>query len=121
SLVAALCVEYDALPGIGRGSCRNLIAGASLRAALALAAPAPELDPSLQVIGTPAEAHRGGVPLLIARGAFDGVRLSLVCQPTRPRAPRWPPACCASGSGTASASPWCRSSPGSPTSSLTPR
>ena len=37
SLVAALCVEYDALPEIGHGCGHNLIAGASLGAALALA------------------------------------------------------------------------------------
>ena len=37
SLVASLCVEYDALPELGHGCGHNLIAGASLGAALALA------------------------------------------------------------------------------------
>ena len=51
SLVAALCVEYDALDGIGHGCGHNLIAGASLGAALALADRVDDLDLTLQVIG----------------------------------------------------------------------
>ena len=82
SLVAALCVEYDALPGIGHGCGHNLIAGASLGAALALAGRVEELDLTLQVIGTPAEEHGGGKQLLIERGVFDGVHLSLMSHPT---------------------------------------
>lgn len=78
SLVASLCVEYDALPGIGHGCGHNLIAGASLGAALALADAVPELDVTVQVIGTPAEEHGGGKQLLIERGVFDGVHLSLM-------------------------------------------
>src|SRR5699024_896878 len=70
SLVAALCVEYDALPGIGHGCGHHLIAGSSLGAALALAGHVDELDVTLQVIGTPAEEHGGGKQLLIDRGAF---------------------------------------------------
>lgn len=82
SLVAALCVEYDALPGIGHGCGHNLIAGASLGAALALAGQLAALDVTLQVIGTPAEEHGGGKQLLIDRGVFDGVHLSLMSHPT---------------------------------------
>ena len=82
SLVAALCVEYDALPEIGHGCGHNLIAGASLGAALALAEAVGELHVTLQVIGTPAEEHGGGKQLLIERGVFDGVHLSLMAHPT---------------------------------------
>lgn len=82
SLVAALCVEYDALPGIGHGCGHNLIAGSSLGAALALADLADELDVTLQVIGTPAEEHGGGKQLLIERGVFDEVHLALMAHPT---------------------------------------
>ncbi|MCT1654565.1 amidohydrolase [Brachybacterium muris] len=78
SLVATLCVEYDALPGIGHGCGHNLIAGASLGAALALVEAVPELDLTVQVIGTPAEEHGGGKQLLIERGVFEGVHLSLM-------------------------------------------
>ena len=82
SLVAALCVEYDALPGVGHGCGHNLIAGASLGAALAVAEQVAELDLTLQVIGTPAEEHGGGKQLLIDRGIFDGVHLALMSHPT---------------------------------------
>jgi len=82
ALVASLCVEYDALPEIGHGCGHNLIAGASLGAGLALANAVDELDVTLQVIGTPAEEHGGGKQLLIDRGIFDGVHLSLMSHPT---------------------------------------
>lgn len=79
SLVASLCVEYDALPGIGHGCGHNIIAGASLGAALALAEVLEDQDDlTLQVIGTPAEEHGGGKQLLIERGVFEGVHLSLM-------------------------------------------
>ena len=81
-LVAALCVEYDALPGIGHGCGHHLIAGASLGAALALAGHVAELGVTLQVIGTPAEEHGGGKQLLLDRGVFDGVHLALMAHPT---------------------------------------
>ncbi|MDN5687225.1 MAG: amidohydrolase [Brachybacterium sp.] len=81
SLVAVLCVEYDALPGIGHGCGHNLIAGSSLGAALALADLVDELDVTLQVLGTPAEEHGGGKQLLIDRGVFDGVHLALMAHP----------------------------------------
>lgn len=80
--MASLCVEYDALPGIGHGCGHHLIAGASLGAALALSDRVAELDVTLQVIGTPAEEHGGGKQLLIERGVFDGVHLSLMSHPT---------------------------------------
>lgn len=85
SLVAALCVEYDALPGIGHGCGHHLIAGASVGAALLLAdalAADPSLDLTVQVIGTPAEEHGGGKQLLIERGLFEGVHLALMTHPT---------------------------------------
>ena len=82
SLVASLCVEYDALPGIGHGCGHNLIAGASLGTALTLVDHLADLDVTLQVIGTPAEEHGGGKQLLIDRGVFDGVHLSLMSHPT---------------------------------------
>ena len=82
SLVAALCVEYDALPEIGHGCGHNLIAGASLGAALALREQLAALDVTLQVIGTPAEEHGGGKQLLLDRGVFEGVHLALMAHPT---------------------------------------
>ena len=86
SLVAALCVEYDALPGMGHGCGHHLIAGASVGAGLLLAralAEDPSLDLTVQVIGTPAEEHGGGKQLLVERGAFEGVHLALMTHPTQ--------------------------------------
>src|SRR5699024_11577 len=40
-----------------------------------------DLDLTLQVIGTPAEEHGGGKQLLIERGVFEGVHLSLMAHP----------------------------------------
>src|SRR5699024_7971669 len=50
-------------------------------AALALVDAVADLDVTLQVIGTPAEEHGGGKQLLIDRGVFDGVHLSLMSHP----------------------------------------
>lgn len=83
SLTVALCVEYDALPGIGHACGHNLIAGASVAAALALAPFVDDLGITLKAIGTPAEEHGGGKALMLERGAFDGVGLALMVHPVQ--------------------------------------
>ncbi|MEU4892565.1 amidohydrolase [Streptomyces sp. NPDC044780] len=82
-LTVALCVEYDALPEVGHACGHNLIAGASLAAALALAPHVDELGITLKAIGTPAEEHGGGKALLLEAGAFDGVGLALMVHPVQ--------------------------------------
>ncbi|MGW5861708.1 M20 family metallopeptidase [Streptomyces sp. NPDC055239] len=82
-LTVALCVEYDALPGVGHACGHNLIAGASVAAALALAPHADALGITLKAIGTPAEEHGGGKSLLLEAGAFDGVGLALMVHPVQ--------------------------------------
>ncbi|WP_425840978.1 M20 family metallopeptidase [Streptomyces fractus] len=82
-LTVALCVEYDALPEVGHACGHNLIAGASVAAALALAPHADELGITLKAIGTPAEEHGGGKSLLLEAGAFDGVGLALMVHPVQ--------------------------------------
>lgn len=82
-LTVALCVEYDALPGIGHACGHNLIAGASVAAALALQPYVDELGITLKAIGTPAEEHGGGKALMLERGAFDGVGLALMVHPVQ--------------------------------------
>lgn len=82
-LTVALCVEYDALPDIGHACGHNLIAGASVAAALALKPHVDELGITLKAIGTPAEEHGGGKALLLERGAFDGVSLALMVHPVQ--------------------------------------
>ncbi|MFI5662914.1 M20 family metallopeptidase [Streptomyces sp. NPDC051684] len=82
-LAVALCVEYDALPEVGHACGHNLIAGASVAAALALAPYADELGITLKAIGTPAEEHGGGKTLMLEAGAFDGVGLALMVHPVQ--------------------------------------
>ncbi|RDV12535.1 M20 family peptidase [Arthrobacter sp. RT-1] len=82
-LTVALCVEYDALPEIGHACGHNLIAGASVAAALALRPFVDELGITLKAIGTPAEEHGGGKALMLERGAFDGVGLALMVHPVQ--------------------------------------
>ena len=82
-LTVALCVEYDALPDIGHACGHNLIAGASVAAALALQPHVDELGITLKAIGTPAEEHGGGKVLMLERGAFDGVSLALMVHPVQ--------------------------------------
>ena len=57
-LTVALCVEYDALPDIGHACGHNLIAGASVAAALALQPYVDELGITLKAIGTPGRGAR---------------------------------------------------------------
>ncbi|MEU6841850.1 amidohydrolase [Streptomyces sp. NPDC046716] len=82
-LTVALCVEYDALPEVGHACGHNLIAGASVAAALALAPHADALGITLKALGTPAEEHGGGKSLLLEAGAFDGVGLALMVHPVQ--------------------------------------
>ncbi|MGF6832246.1 amidohydrolase [Paenarthrobacter sp. TE4293] len=82
-LVVALCIEYDALPSVGHACGHNLIAGASVAAALALLPHVDELGMTLKAIGTPAEEHGGGKVLMLERGAFDGVGLALMVHPVQ--------------------------------------
>src|SRR5665648_1277703 len=57
-LHVALCVEYDALPGLGHACGHNIIAAAGVGAALALAAVADDAGLHVTVLGTPAEETR---------------------------------------------------------------
>ena len=77
----ALLAEYDALPGIGHSCGHNLIATASVGAALALDALGPRLPGRVRVLGTPAEEHGCGKELMARRGAFDGVDAALMMHP----------------------------------------
>ncbi|MFT3876458.1 MAG: M20 family metallopeptidase [Propioniciclava sp.] len=72
------CIEYDALPEIGHGCGHNVITGASVGAAVALASVADELGITVQAIGTPAEEHGGGKQLMLDAGVFDGVDMALM-------------------------------------------
>ncbi|AOS65545.1 amidohydrolase [Actinoalloteichus hymeniacidonis] len=81
-LVVALCAEYDALPEIGHACGHNIIAAASVGAALALQPVADELGITIRLIGTPAEEIGGGKVLLLERGVFDGVAMAMMVHPS---------------------------------------
>jgi amidohydrolase len=82
-LVVGICVEYDALPGIGHACGHNIIAGASVAAALGLLPVLGELGITLKVIGTPAEEHGGGKAVLLERGVFDDVTIAMMVHPVQ--------------------------------------
>ncbi|MGW1682210.1 M20 family metallopeptidase [Saccharopolyspora sp. NPDC002376] len=77
-LVAALCIEYDALPEIGHGCGHNVNAAVSAGAAMLLAPFADQLDLTVKALGTPAEETTGGKVDLLNEGFFDDVHLALM-------------------------------------------
>ncbi|MFJ4172071.1 amidohydrolase [Paenarthrobacter sp. NPDC089714] len=77
-LVVVLCVEYDALPGIGHGCGHNVNAAAALGAALALTSVAHQAGLTIKVLGTPAEESIGGKAELLKQGFFDDAHLALM-------------------------------------------
>lgn len=90
-LVVGLCAEYDALPDIGHACGHNIIAAASVGAALALRPLAQSLGITIEVIGTPAEENGGGKVIMLDAGVFDGVALAMMVHPA-------PVETCAAGS-----------------------
>ncbi|EME48515.1 hypothetical protein DOTSEDRAFT_67527 [Dothistroma septosporum NZE10] len=75
--------EYDALKGIGHACGHNLIAIASVGAALAAAKTVAEshLSGKIMLFGTPAEEGGGGKIRLLDAGAYKGVDVSLISHP----------------------------------------
>ncbi|KAH7941863.1 hypothetical protein HPB49_017985 [Dermacentor silvarum] len=86
--VALLC-EYDALPDIGHACGHNLIAEASVGAALAVSEAmknhkghsGQSTRTFVVVLGTPAEESHCGKELLIRKGALQGVDAALMAHP----------------------------------------
>ena len=77
-LVVGVCVEYDALPGIGHACGHNVNGAAAVSAGLALAPLADELGITVKLIGTPAEESGGGKVDLLNGGAFDDVAAAMM-------------------------------------------
>ena len=77
----ALLAEYDALPEIGHACGHNLIASASVGAALALAQLGDRLPGRVRLLGTPAEERGGGKELMARQGAFEGVDAAMMVHP----------------------------------------
>jgi len=79
----AFLAEYDALPGVGHGCGHNLIAAASVGAALALGRNLGEVQGTLALVGTPAEEGGGGKILLAEAGVFSEMDAAMMCHPSR--------------------------------------
>ncbi|GAA1963491.1 M20 family metallopeptidase [Kitasatospora viridis] len=77
-LVVGICVEYDALPGIGHACGHNVNAAAAVSAGLALAPVAEQLGITVKLIGTPAEESGGGKVDLLRGGVFDDVAAAMM-------------------------------------------
>ncbi len=76
-----ICLEYDALPGIGHGCGHNIIAAAGLGAALACHSLLGDLPGRLRVLGTPAEEGGGGKISMARRGAFASGDAAMMVHP----------------------------------------
>lgn len=77
----AVCLEYDALPGIGHACGHNVIASAGLGAGLAAAAVAEACGGRVTIMGTPAEEGGGGKVFMIRDGAFADVDAAMMVHP----------------------------------------
>ena len=78
----AFLAEYDALPELGHACGHNLIGTAALGAGLAMKAVLPELEGTIQVIGTPAEERGGGKVILVQGGVFERVDAAMMVHPS---------------------------------------
>ncbi|MDA8442240.1 MAG: M20 family metallopeptidase [Peptococcaceae bacterium] len=75
-----LLAEYDALPGVGHGCGHNLIAAASIGAAVALSR-LKDLPGTVMVLGTPAEETSGAKVTLAEQGFFTELDAALMFHP----------------------------------------
>ena len=75
--------EFDALPGLGHACGHNLIAPASIGAAIILSELLEKegIKGSVSVAGTPAEEGKGGKLYFISAGAFKSVDLAVMGHP----------------------------------------
>ncbi|MBE6402889.1 MAG: M20 family metallopeptidase [Lentisphaerae bacterium] len=81
--VFALTAEYDALPP-GHACGHNLIAAASVGAAIAAARVMKKLDlpGTLVIMGTPAEESGGGKVKMLQKGALNGIDAVMMSHPS---------------------------------------
>lgn len=77
----AFLAEYDALPKIGHGCGHNLIAAASLGAAIVLKLILGNEAGGVAVVGTPAEEGGGGKVRLTEAGIFDEMDVAMMFHP----------------------------------------
>ncbi len=78
----ALLAEYDALPKIGHGCGHNMIAAASVGAAITLHRLLQENAGAIALVGTPAEEGGGGKVRLAEAGVFDQMDAAMMFHPS---------------------------------------
>ncbi len=77
----AFLAEYDALPKLGHACGHNLMAVWALGAGLAVKRALPNLEGTIQVIGTPAEEGGGGKVIMTNAGVFQGLDAAIIMHP----------------------------------------
>lgn len=82
-MTLGFCAEYDALPGLGHACGHNIIAAASVGAAIGLAQVASRIDASVVLLGTPAEEGFGGKILMLDAGLFDDLHAAMMVHPAQ--------------------------------------
>eukprot|EP00010_Vexillifera_abyssalis_P007270 CAMPEP_0201545566 /NCGR_PEP_ID=MMETSP0173_2-20130828/2041_1 /ASSEMBLY_ACC=CAM_ASM_000268 /TAXON_ID=218659 /ORGANISM="Vexillifera sp., Strain DIVA3 564/2" /LENGTH=416 /DNA_ID=CAMNT_0047953989 /DNA_START=53 /DNA_END=1303 /DNA_ORIENTATION=- len=83
--VFGVCCEYDALPEIGHACGHNLICISAIATGVAMKAyleENPDRKATIRVIGTPAEEAVGGKLILIEKGAFQDIDISMMVHPS---------------------------------------
>lgn len=83
----ALLAEYDALPKIGHGCGHNMIAAASLGAAIVLRRILGDKAGGIVLVGTPAEEGGGGKILLAEAGVFKDFDAAMMFHPSSSNIP----------------------------------
>lgn len=78
----AFLAEYDALPGMGHACGHNLIASASVGAALALKSRLAQIPGRVLLVGCPAEEKGGGKIPLVEAGLFQWVDAAMLVHPS---------------------------------------
>ncbi len=79
--VIAFLAEYDALPELGHACGHNIIAAATVGAAVAIRAAVDRLGGSVLVVGTPGEELYGCKETMVRGGAFTGVDAAMMIHP----------------------------------------
>jgi amidohydrolase len=79
--IIAFLAEYDALPNLGHGCGHNLIAAASVGAALSSKPAIDSCGGTVLVIGTPAEELYSGKMVMAERGAFADLDATMMVHP----------------------------------------
>ena len=79
--VIATMAEYDALPDVGHGCGHNIIGTTAVGAGIAAKVVADQVSGTIVVMGCPAEEKLGGKVILVDKGGFDGIDISLMTHP----------------------------------------